>query len=144
MAAQVAGVGHDNGRIIHGARGLQGLVNLGDGGKLLSNGDIYAVNVFAALIDDGIHGDGGLARLTVADDQLALSAPDGDDAVHREKTRHERFVDRLTIDDARGGGFHGTVTLRVERAVVQRHTDGVDHAAEQFVSNGTSTTRPVP
>ena len=90
-----AGVG---GRELEGARGgvgdddavVQGsllvkLVNeLGDGRALLSHADVDAREGvgLGLLVDDGVHGDGSLAGLPVADDDLALAAADGDERVH--------------------------------------------------------------
>ena len=119
---------HDDG-ILHRACGLKRFVDLRDGGEFLPDGDIDAVDVLSALVDDCVHRDGGLARLPVADDQLALTTSDGDDAVHREKAGHERLVDRLTVDDARRRGLDRTIAGGIERFIVQRHTDGVHDAA---------------
>ena len=55
--------------------------HLGHLGLLLANGDVDAEEVAALLVDDGIDGDGGLAGLAVANDQLALAAADGDHGV---------------------------------------------------------------
>ena len=56
----------------HGAR---------DGRPLLADGDVDADQVLALLVDDGVDGDGRLAGLPVADDQLALTAADRDHRV---------------------------------------------------------------
>ena len=61
---------------------LQGFDDLGDGGLLLADGDVDAdARLCRLLVDDGVDGDGGLAGLAVADDQLALAAADGDHGV---------------------------------------------------------------
>jgi len=64
--------------LIHRAVRFQRLLELGDGARLLSDGDIDADDVLALLVDDGVEGDSGLAGLAVADDQLALAAADGE------------------------------------------------------------------
>lgn len=43
---------------------------------------VEKVVALGLLVDDRVDADGGLARLTVTDDQLTLSAPDGDQSVH--------------------------------------------------------------
>ena len=71
--------------VLHGVGVGETLDNLGDGGSLLSDGDVDAVELLllvsglveALLVDDGVDGDGGLAGLTIADDQLTLATTDG-------------------------------------------------------------------
>jgi len=55
---------------------LERLDDLGDGRVLLADRDVDAEDALALLVDDGVEGDGGLARLAVPDDELALAAPD--------------------------------------------------------------------
>src|SRR5690242_860431 len=72
----------DDDRILERAVILQRLDDLSDGGALLPHGDIDAIELlrFVArlvdrlLIEESVDRDGGLAGLTVADDQLALAA----------------------------------------------------------------------
>ena len=77
-------------------------------------------------------GDGGLAGLAVADDQLALAAADRDERVDRLDAGLDRRVDRLADDDARGDALDRAGRRRDDRAlVVERATERVDDAAEQ-------------
>src|SRR5262249_47923991 len=62
------------------------------GGTFLTNGDIDTKNVEALLIDNGIDGNGGFAGLPVADDQLTLSAADGDHSVDGLDARLQGFA----------------------------------------------------
>lgn len=63
----------------------QPLYDLSDGGPLLSDGDVDAVQLLllilslveTLLVDDGVDGQGSLAGLTVTNDQLTLSTTDG-------------------------------------------------------------------
>jgi hypothetical protein len=52
------------------------------------------------LVDDRVHRDGGLARLAVADDQLALAAADRDHRVDGLDAGLQRLLDRRPIGDA--------------------------------------------
>jgi hypothetical protein len=52
----------------------------------LTNRVVDTDDARAALIDDRVHGNGGLSRLSVADDQLALSAPNRHHPVDRLQT----------------------------------------------------------
>ena len=57
--------------------------------------------VLAALVDDGVEGDGGFADLTVADDELALTTADGNHRVDGLQARLQRLVHRLAENHAR-------------------------------------------
>ena len=66
-----------------------------DGRQLLADRDVDADEVAALLVDDRVDRDGGLARLAVADDQLALAAADRDQGVDGLDAGLDRRVDRL-------------------------------------------------
>ena len=53
------------------------------------------------LVDDRVHRHGRLARLAIADDQLALAAADRHHAVNRLESGLHRLAHRLAIHDAR-------------------------------------------
>ena len=53
------------------------------------------------LVDDRINGDGGLAGLTVADDQLTLSTSDRNHGIDGLDAGLQRLVDGLSVDNAR-------------------------------------------
>jgi hypothetical protein len=69
--------GDDDDRVVHRACPRAACRPPGDRRLLLADGDVDADNVLALLVDDRVDGDGGLAGLAVADDQLALAAADG-------------------------------------------------------------------
>src|SRR5476651_619041 len=107
------GGGHDDG-VFHRAVVLERLHDLGDRRALLANGHVNAVELLAlvaALVDrllvqEGVDGDGGLAGLAVADDQLALAAADRDQAVDRiaetvDHAAEQALADR-NVDDGAG------------------------------------------
>src|SRR5687767_2787367 len=91
----------DDDGVVHRAGLAEPIDDLRDGRALLSDSDINADDVAALLIDDRVDSDSGLAGLAVADDQLALAAPDGNHAVDRLQTGLKRFFHRLARDDAR-------------------------------------------
>ena len=93
------GGGHDGG-VLHRPVLLQGLVDLDHGGALLADGHVEAVHVLAALVDDGVDGQGGLAGLAVADDQFALSAADRGQGVDDLDAGLQRLLHVLALDDA--------------------------------------------
>ena len=60
---------------------FQGLHHLGHGAGLLADGHIDADHVLSLLVEDGVQGDGRLAGLPVADNQLPLAPADGEHGV---------------------------------------------------------------
>ena len=81
------GGGNDDG-ILEGVVVTENLHDVGDGGSLLANGDVDAVELLgllgvaveerALLVDDGINGDSSLASLSVTNDELSLASANGD------------------------------------------------------------------
>ena len=97
---------------------------------LLPDRDVEALHARAFLIDDRVDGDGGLAGLAVADDQLALAAADGDHAVDRLDAGLQRLLDRLPLGDAGSDDVHLAGFGRCDRAAaVERLAQRIHHAA---------------
>ena len=89
------------------------------------------------MIDYGVERDGGLARLTVADNQLALAAADGEHRVDGEDARLHRTGNALPLDDAGRGTFDGAVPIRADIAeTVDGDAEGVDRATQKRVAHG--------
>src|SRR5207302_3935377 len=111
--------------------------DLRDGRLLLPDGGVEAVNALTLLVDDGVEADGGLARLAVADDQLALSATDGDHGVDRLDTRLQRLLHRLAHDDARRFHLDAAAMRRLDRSLaVERLAERVDDATDERFAHG--------
>ena len=111
--------------------------HLRDRGVLLADGHVDADDVLALLIDDRVEGDGGLAGLAVADDQLALPAADGNHRVDALETGLQGLADGLPLGDARGVGFQQADGLGRNRgAAVQRLAQRRDNPAEHLVADG--------
>ena len=143
--------GGDDDRVFHRAGVGERLDDLRDGRALLADGDVDAIELGALvgagvdglLVDDRVDGDGGLAGLAVADDQLALAAADRDQRVDGLQARLHRLVHRFARDDA--GRLHvdaaalghiGEIALAVDR-VAQRIDDAAEQArADRHVHDG--------
>ena len=75
------GGGNDTG-VFHGAKVLEGLDNVGNGGSLLSNGNVDAIKSLGEialgeshlLVNDGINSNGSLSSLSITNNQLSLSS----------------------------------------------------------------------
>ena len=88
------------------------------------------------LVDDRVEGDGGLAGLAVADDQLALAAADRDQRVDGLEAGLHRLVHRLARDDAGRLHVDAAALGRLDRPLaVDRVAERVDHAAEQALAD---------
>jgi len=111
--------------------------NGGDRRLLLADGDVEAVNALPLLVDDRVEGDGGLADLAVADDELTLATADRDHGVDRLDAGLERLFDRLALEDARRLDFHAALVGALDGALaVDRETEGVDDAAHERLADG--------
>src|SRR5690606_27960445 len=131
----------DNDRIFQGAAFFENLDELGNSRTLLADGDVDAVQLVLVravvvdrlLVQEGVEDDGGLAGLTVTDDQLALAAAHRDQGVDGLEARRHRLVNRLARDDARRLDVNAAAFLGLDRALaVDRVAESVDNAAEQF------------
>ena len=135
----VGGSGSDDDAVAHGLLLVELSDELGDGGPLLSDADVDAGEGLGLrlLVDDGVNGDGGLAGLTIADDELALSTADGDEGVDGLEAGEHGLGDGLAGDDA-GSLDLGTAALAVVEggAAVDGLADAVDDAAEELLADG--------
>ena len=129
---RVRGRGRDDDRVAHRAVLFELAHDVRDRRGLLADRDVDADEVLALLVDDRVDRDGGLARLAVADDQLALAAADRHHRVDRLEAGLHRLADRLAGDDARRHLLDDVEFLRVDRALaVDRLAERVDDAADQ-------------
>jgi len=125
---------HDG--VAHGTGFGQALHKVCHGGALLADGNVNADDVLALLVDDGIGCDGGLAGLTVTDDQLTLAASDGDHGVDGLDAGLQRFLDRLAVDDAGCAALNGAELGGLDGAcAVDGLAQRVDHAADHGIAH---------
>ena len=85
--------------------------DLRDGRLLLTDRVVNADDVLVALIDDGVDRHRGLACLTVADDQLALTAADGHHRVDGFESRSAAALERA--GDRRRPGAMRSIGMNV-------------------------------
>ncbi len=126
----------DDDGVVHRAGFFERAHDLGDRRLLLPDGVVDADDVLALLVDDRVDGDGGLARLAVADDQLALAAADRHHRVDRLEAGLHRLLDRAAVDDAGREALDLAELLRGDRALaVDRLAERVDDAADQLFAD---------
>jgi hypothetical protein len=133
----VGGGGGDDDGVLEGALVLQRLHHLGHRALLLADGHVDADDALALLVDDGVDGDGRLARLAVADQQLALAAADVDHGVDGLDAGLQRLAHRLPLHHARGDALDGPVLLGGDGALaVDGLTERAHHPAHQLGADG--------
>ena len=122
----------DHRGVFHRAVAVELVDHLRDGRALLPDRDVKALHVLAALVDDRVERDRGLAGLAVADDQLALAAPDLQHRVDRLDSGLQRLLDRLAADDAGRLDFDPPLLGGLDRSLaVDRLAERIDDASEQ-------------
>src|SRR6185503_1138035 len=128
--------GFDHDRVIHRAEVLQSLDHLGHRRRFLTNRNVDTDYVFALLVDDRVDGDGSLACLTIANDQLALTATDRHHRVDRFETCLQWFFHGLSIDHAWRNALNRVVVVGNDwTSVVDRIAEHVDHASDKRVAH---------
>ena len=133
------GVDHDG--VLERSVLLERVDHLRDRRRLLPDGDVDALHLLVGapqltLVDDGVDDDGSLARLAVADDELALPAPDRRHRVDGFDARLERLFDGLTRGHRRRLYLERTALLGVDGPLsVHRIAESVDDASQQGVSD---------
>ena len=135
---------HDH-RVVERAVVAQRLDHLGHGGRLLADRDVDAADLplrvaagpVVALGDDRVDRDGGLAGLSVADDELPLAAPDRRHRVDRRDPGLQGLLHRLAVDDVGGLDLEHPRFLRRDRTLpVERDAERIDDPPEEPVTDG--------
>jgi len=120
---------------------LQNVDQLGDGGLLLADGDVDAVELLglitlvveSLLVQDGVKSDGGFTGLSITDDQLSLASADWDQRVDSLETGLHWLVDRLSGDDTWGFDVDSSSLLGVDWAfAVDGVSEWVDNSTEEL------------
>ena len=103
----------------------------------MPDGNIYADSVFALLVEYRVERNGGLARLTVSDDQLTLSAADREHGIYRKKPGLHRLIYRLTLDDAGRRSFDRVIIVGGYFSVaIDGLSQRIDYTPEEPVAHG--------
>ena len=135
MAGSDGGSGDDD-AVVHRAVIRQRLHHLRDGRALLPDRAVDANHVAAALIQNRVENDRGLAGLAVADDQFALAAPDRNHRVNGFDARLQRLAHRLAIHHARRNAFERIALVGLHRAfAIERLAQRIHHAPDQRVAH---------
>ena len=93
--------------------------------------------ILALLIHNGIQGNGGLAGLAVADDQLTLAPTDGHQSVDSLNTRLQGYGDALPVQHTGRRALHGPEAVVFDGSLaVYRAAQGVHHAAAHSLAHG--------
>ena len=80
---------------------------------------------------------GCLARLSVAQNQFALAAPDGNERINDLQAGLERHGDGRAVHDGRGGAFDGQALAGTHRPVaIEGPTERINDASQQTLAHG--------
>jgi hypothetical protein len=136
--------GNDDG-ILHGVVLLKGLDKLGDGGTLLTDGDVDTVELLglvvavvpSLLVQDGVKSDGSLSGLAITNDKFTLSTADGHHGVDGLETSLHGLVDRVTGKNTRGLELSTTLLSGLDRSFsIDRVSESIYDTAEKLNSDG--------
>ena len=134
------GGSHDD-AVLHGILLLKGLDELGDGGTLLSDGNVDAVKLLgligslvpSLLVQHGVESDGSLTSLTITNDQLTLTTANWHHGVDRLETSLDWLVDRLSRKNTRSLHLSTATLLGLEWSLaIDWVTEGVNDTAKKF------------
>src|SRR5438093_1494081 len=115
---------------------LQHLHHLRDREVLLAHRDVDAVEVARGVVEDRVDRERGLAGLAVADDKLALPAPDRDHRIDGLEAGLHRLIHRLAVHDARRVTLQGSRLVRDDRTfAVDRLPDRVHDPADHRLAD---------
>src|SRR5579883_410850 len=125
---------HD--RVIHGPVLFQYFHHLRNRRAFLPDCDIDADHILSTLVDDRVQGNRGLAGLPVADDELALAAPDRDHGVDRLDSGLQRLLDGLPVYYARRQALQGIKHLCFNRPLaIDWSAQRIHNTADQGFSH---------
>jgi len=137
----VGSSGDHNNAVLQAIGLLQNVDKLRDGGLLLADSDVDAVELLglitlvveSLLVQDGVESDGGLTSLSITDDQLSLASADWDEGVDGLESGLHWLVDGLSGDDAWGFDVDSSSLFGVDWALaVDGVTEWVDNSAEEL------------
>ena len=127
----ITGIGGNHNGVIHGAMILKGFNNFSHRRCPLTNSYVDTDDIFTLLIDDGIQGQCRFAGLAIANDQLALSATDGNHGIDGLQPGCKRFFYRLAGHYTGGFPFDQRKGIRLNLTpAIQWLTQGINHATD--------------
>ena len=131
-----AGPGDDHRRVIHRTVLAERVDGDGHRRVLLAHGDVEALHAAVLLVDDRVDADRRLARLAVANDQLALAAADRRHSVDGLDARLHWLANRRPLGHAGGERLHRAAEIGDHRPLaVERVAERIEHAADHRVTH---------
>jgi len=137
----ISGGSHNNDAVLQAIGLLQNVDQLGDGGLLLADGDVDAVELLglitlvveSLLVQDGVKSDGGFTGLSITDDQLSLASADWYKGVNSLETRLHWLVDGLSGNDTWGFDVDSSSLFGVDWAfAVDGVSEWIDNSSEEL------------
>ena len=123
--------------VVHCACFLQRFGYLCNEGVFLSDRNIDAYDVLAALVNNCVNRNGSFARLPVADDKLTLASADRNHAVDSFDAGLQRNRNTFAADDARSFSFDRASFGAVDGSLaVYRAAESMDNSAQKRFTDG--------
>ena len=142
--SRVGGSSGNDARVVHSFFGLEDSNDVGDGGSLLTDGSIDAVEFLIViilievllLVENGVNSDSGLTSLSITNDELTLSTANGHEGIDTLEASLHGLVHRLSGDDTGSLKLNTLSLLRFNWAkTINGVTKGIDDTAEHTLSN---------
>ncbi len=103
----------------------------------MADGNINAKYIGILLIEDHIHDDSGLARLSVPNDELPLTPANGDHGIDAFEAGLQRFLYRLSLDDVGGPSLDQPILFPGDGPFsIDGLSDSVNHPSDEGISHG--------
>jgi hypothetical protein len=133
--------GSDNDGVLHSVVLLKGLDELGNGGSLLSDGNVNAVKLLglivsiipSLLIQNSVECNGSFSGLAITNDQFTLTTANRHHGVDGLETSLDGLVDRVTRKNTRGLELGTTLLAGVKGSLsINWVSKSIDDTAEEF------------
>jgi len=144
QGSSIGGGSGNNDSVLKGITLFKESDDVGDSGSLLTDGNVDTVEGLSLvtgvmggfLVKDGVNSDGGLASLSVANNELTLSTTNGNKRVDGLEAGLHGLVHRLTGDNTGGFELNSLALVAEDRALtVNRFTERIDDTAKHAGAN---------
>ena len=139
------GSSSNNNGVSKGVVSSESVDQVGDCGSFLTDGDVHAEKLLLSvsrvevgfLVDYGVDGDGGLAGLSITNDELSLSSANGDKTVNGLETGLHRFTHGLSGDDAGSLDFDSFSFVALDGTkTINGISQSIKDTTQHFLSDG--------
>ena len=140
----IGGSGSNDDGVVHGAVILKDLDNVGDGGSLLTNGNVDAVKLLGLigasvtnlLVKDGINSNSSLTGLSITNDELSLASTDWHKGIDGLESSLHWLVHGLSWDDTWSLELNSLSLVRLDwTKTINWSTEWINDSTEHTVTD---------